>query len=144
LLTVVTMSIHAGAVVLMACVSMSIRVRLESRKLDLSRVMLILICIIGVLGLLLVVVHGIESAIWAAAYLWLGALNSPVEALLFSVDSMTTRGASGLSLPSHWQMMGALEAVDGMLLFGVSTAFVFAVIQSYWSMLAERLTPRKS
>jgi hypothetical protein len=144
LLTVLTMSIHAGAVVLMACVSMGIRVRLESRKLSLSRVMLILICIIGVIGLLLVVVHGIESAIWAAAYLWLGALNSPVEALLFSVDSMTTRGASGLSLPSHWQMMGALEAVDGMLLFGVSTAFVFAVIQSYWSMLAERLTPRKT
>ena len=144
LLTVLTMSIHAGAVVLMACASMSIRVRLESRHLDLSRVMLILICIIGVIGLLFVVVHGIESAIWAAAYLWLGALNSPVEALLFSVDSMTTRGASGLTLPSHWQMMGALEAVDGMLLFGVSTAFVFAVIQSYWSMLAERLTPRKT
>ena len=57
LLTVLTMSIHAGAVVLMACASMSIRVRLESRHLDLSRVMLILICIIGVIGLLFVVVH---------------------------------------------------------------------------------------
>jgi len=32
--------------------------------------------------------------------------------------------------------MGALEAVNGMLLFGVSTAFVFAVMQAYWSMLA--------
>jgi hypothetical protein len=41
-------------------------------------------------------------------------------------------------------MMGALEAVDGMLLFGVSTAFVFAVIQNYWSMLVEQLSPAKS
>jgi hypothetical protein len=57
---------------------------------------------------------------------------------------MTTRGASGLTLPSHWQMMGALEAVDGMLLFGVSTAFVFAVIQAYWSILAQQLSPGKS
>jgi hypothetical protein len=56
---------------------------------------------------------------------------------------MTTRGASGLTLPSHWQMLGALEAVDGMLLFGVSTAFVFAVIQTYWSMLAEQFNPSR-
>ena len=124
--------------------STSIRVRLEPRSLNLLRVILILVCLIGVIGLLLVALHGLESGIWAAAYLWLGALDSPLDALLFSVDSMTTRGASGLTLPSHWQMMGALEAVDGMLLFGVSTAFVFAVIQAYWSMLAEQLSPGKS
>ena len=34
--------------------------------------------------------HGIEAAIWAAAYVWLGALDSPIEAMLYSVDSMTT------------------------------------------------------
>jgi hypothetical protein len=31
--------------------------------------------------------------------------------------------------------MGALEAVDGMLLFGISTAYMFAVMQLYWPML---------
>ena len=144
MLTVLIMAMHAGAVVMMACVSTSIRVRLEPRSLNLLRVILILVCLIGVIGLLLVALHGLESGIWAAAYLWLGALDSPLDALLFSVDSMTTRGASGLTLPSHWQMMGALEAVDGMLLFGVSTAFVFAVIQAYWSILAEQLSPGKS
>ena len=100
--------------------------------------------VVGVVGVLLAILHGVEAALWAVAYLWLGALNSPIDALLFSLDSMTTRGASGLTLPSHWQMMGALEAVDGMLLFGVSTAFVFAVIQAYWSILAEQLSPGKS
>jgi hypothetical protein len=48
---------------------------------------------------------------------------------------MTTRGASGLMLQRHWQLMGALEAVDGMLLFGISTAYTFAVMQLYWPML---------
>ena len=74
---------------------------------------------------------------WAAAYWWLGALNSLVEALLYSVDSMSTRGASGLVLERHWKMMGALEAMDGMLLFGISTAYIFAVMQGYWSLLTE-------
>jgi hypothetical protein len=32
-------------------------------------------------------------------------------------------------------MMGALEATDGMLLFGISTAFIFTVLQAYWPML---------
>jgi hypothetical protein len=50
--------------------------------------------------------HGIAAAIWAAAYLWLGALESPLEAILYSVDSMSTRGASGLMLHPHWRMMG--------------------------------------
>jgi hypothetical protein len=79
--------------------------------------------------------HGIEAAIWAAAYVWLGALDSPIEAMLYSVDSMTTRGASGLVLHAHWQMMGALEAANGTLLFGISTAYIFGVMLVYWPML---------
>jgi hypothetical protein len=42
---------------------------------------------------------------------------------------MATRGASGVTLHSHWQMMGAREAADGMLLFGINTAFIFTVMQ---------------
>ena len=45
---------------------------------------------------------------------------------------MTTRGASGLVLHQHWQLMGALEAVAGMLMFGISTAYVFQVLLLYW------------
>lgn len=91
----------------------------------------ITIGLIGVVGLLLAVLHGIEAGIWATVYWWLGALRSPEEALLYSVDSITTRGASGLMLERGWRMMGALEAADGMLLFGISTAFIFSVMQQY-------------
>ncbi len=34
--------------------------------------------------------------------------------------------------------MGALEAADGMLLFGISTAYIFTVMQAYWPMLSRR------
>ena len=36
-------------------------------------------------------------------------------------------------------MMGALEAADGMLLFGISTAYIYSTMQVYWPMLSERL-----
>jgi hypothetical protein len=95
-------------------VGVGIRVRLETRGLKVWNLIAILICVIGAVGLLLAVLHGIECGIWAVAYLWLGALDSPMDALLFSLDSMSTLGASGLTLQRPWQMMGALEAVDGM------------------------------
>jgi uncharacterized membrane protein HdeD (DUF308 family) len=85
--------------------------------------------IIGIVGCVLAIFHGIEAAIWAGAYMLLGAIGSTRDAILYSVDSMTTRGASGLMLEPKWRLMGALESADGMLLFGISTAFIFTVLQ---------------
>jgi hypothetical protein len=142
-LIAMTIAIHATGVVMMALVGFVIRARLEIRNLGFRHVILIMIGVVGAVGLLLVVLHGIEAAIWAAAYVWLGALNSPKDAILYSLDSMTTRGASGLMLEQHWQMMGALEAANGMLLFGISTAYIFALMQVYWSMLSDLLMTRR-
>jgi hypothetical protein len=130
-------------VVMMAFAGLAIRVRLETRNLGFWDVILIATSGIGVAGLLLAMLHGIEAAIWAAAYVWLGALDSLKDAVLYSLDSLTTRGASGLTLEPHWQLMGALEAANGMLLFGISTAFIFAEMQGYWSMLSDLLMTRR-
>jgi hypothetical protein len=140
-LIVLTMTIHAAAVLIMAFAGTRIRVQLERRSLHQWNLIAILICTTGLIGLLLAVLHGIECGIWAAAYLWLGAVESPTDALIYSIDSMATLGASGLTLQRPWQVMGGLEAVNGMILFGVSTAYVFAVMQLYWSMLAKYVTP---
>jgi hypothetical protein len=142
-LIAMTIAIHATGVVMMALVGFVVRARLETRNLGFRHVILIMIGVVGAVGLLLAVLHGIEAAIWAAAYVWLGALNSPKDAILYSLDSMTTRGASGLMLEQHWQMMGALEAANGMLLFGISTAYIFALMQVYWSMLSDLLMTRR-
>jgi len=143
-LIVLTMAIHAAGIVMMAFVGVRIRVQLETRSLNQWNLIAILICVTGVIGLLLAVLHGIECGIWAAAFLSLGALDSPTDALLYSVDAMSTRGGSGLTPQRPWQMMGALEAVNGMLLFGVSAAYIFAVMQVYWSLLAKYVPPSQS
>jgi len=142
-LIALTIVIHTMGVVMMAVAGLRIRLWLETWNLGFRHVILELIGGVGAIGLLLAVLHGIEAAIWAAAYVWLGALDSLKDAILYSLDSMTTRGASGLVLEPHWQMMGALEAANGMLLFGISTAYIFAVMQVYWPMLSDLLLTRR-
>jgi hypothetical protein len=85
--------------------------------------------VIGSTALLATVLHGIESAIWAAAYRVLGALPDNRFATLYSLSAMTTHGHLNRYLKDQWQLMGALEALNGMLLFGLRTAFLFAMIQ---------------
>ena len=139
-LIALTIAIHVTGMVMMAVGALRIRLRVEMMNLSLRQMIPIAIGGIGAVGLLLAVLYGIEAAIWAAAYVWLGALPSPNDAILYSLDSMTTRGASGLRLEPHWRIMGALESANGMLLFGISTAYIFAVMNTWWPTLAERLT----
>jgi hypothetical protein len=138
-LIALTISIHATGAVMIAVAVVRIRVGVKIRNLGLWQAILIVIGGVGAVGLLLAVLHGIEAMIWAAAYVWLGALPSPNAAILYSLDSMTTRGASGLRLEPHWRIMGALEAANGMLLFGISTAYIFTVMLQWWPVLSDLL-----
>ena len=72
--------------------------------------------------------HSIESGIWALAYVIIGALPAPVDAIRFSLGAMTTSGADGISLSDKWKLLGGIEAMAGVLLFGVSTAFLFGIL----------------
>lgn len=75
----------------------------------------------------------IEATVWALFYVRIGALPNLGAAELYSFDSMTTRGASGLLLAPHWGLLGAMESTDGLLLFGLSTAFLFAIMSRLWA-----------
>jgi hypothetical protein len=140
-LVVFTTTLHVTALVFMGFAMQRMRDRIGHRNLRLSHVFAIFAGVTGAVGLLLTALHTLEAALWAIVYLWVGAVGLPAEAMVYSMDSLTTRGASGITLQGHWQVMGAVEAGNGMLLFGISTAFVFAVFQAYWSMLSiHRLT----
>jgi hypothetical protein len=129
-LTALTIIVHATGIAFLAITARRIRERMRDEG-PRWRALTIAIGLVGAVGLLLAALHGIEAGIWAMAYCSLGALPSPQEALLYSVDSITTRGSSGLILERGWRMMGALEAADGMLLFGISTATIFGLMQLY-------------
>jgi hypothetical protein len=93
--------------------------------------------------LLATVLHAGEAAVWAAAYILLRAVPDMKAAMLYSVSALTTYGHASTDLAGRWRMLGALEALNGMLLFGLTTAFLFAMIQEIWS-LESRARPPKS
>jgi hypothetical protein len=78
--------------------------------------------------------HGLESAIWASAFRLLGALPDEKTAMLYSLNAMTTFGHSGYNMEGQWHLMGALEALNGWILFGLSTAFLYAITQRVWKL----------
>jgi len=90
--------------------------------------------VMAVAVLLATALHGIEAVAWAGAFRLLGAMPDNKSAMLYSLNAMTTYGHESVSLEQHWQMMGALEALNGMLLFGLTTAFLFAMIQEVWQI----------
>jgi hypothetical protein len=84
---------------------------------------------VGTLTLLATFLHALETGIWAAAYCWIGTMPDFGSAMLYSLGAMTTYGHQDLLLAYHWRLMGEIEALDGWLLFGLSTAFLFWLIQ---------------
>ena len=94
--------------------------------------------VISVIVTLATLLHGLEAAIWAVAYRLLDALPDNRSAMLYSLSAMTSYGHANLYLEEKWQLMGALEALNGMLLFGLTTAFLFAMIQRVWVMYGAR------
>jgi hypothetical protein len=79
--------------------------------------------------LLMFVALFIEVYIWAFAYLALGALQGMEQALYFSMVTFTTLGYGDVVLPSQWQLLSAIEATNGIIIFGWTTAIVIAVVQ---------------
>ncbi|HEY0799446.1 MAG TPA: hypothetical protein VGD54_01280 [Steroidobacteraceae bacterium] len=96
--------------------------------------------ILGAATIAAILLHAIEAGIWSVVYLALGALPDGKSALLYSLSAMTTYGHERFNLANHWQLMGSLEALNGMILFGLTTAFLYGMIRE---LLAERNAGKK-
>ena len=76
-----------------------------------------------------IVAHLIEIALWAEVFVLCGEFPYFDIAYYHSAVNFTTLGYGDLIMTPHWRFLGPLEAANGMLLFGVSTAMIFALIQ---------------
>jgi hypothetical protein len=75
------------------------------------------------------VAHLIEVALWAALFVTCGEFSDFATAYYHSAVNYTSLGYGDIIMSPTWKLLGPLETVDGMLLFGVSTGMIFAVIQ---------------
>ena len=131
-LIVLTVILH---VVVLGVINTRVVAELKKYR-DRRRFMLRFVIVMGITTFLATLLHAGEAAIWAGAYHELGALPSMREALLYSLSALTTYGHAELYLARHWQLMGALEALNGLLLFGLTTAFLYAHVQRVWPVEA--------
>ncbi len=72
--------------------------------------------------------HLLEIALWAFLYYWSRSLPDLDSAFYFSAVTYTTTGYGDIVLPETWRMVGAVEALTGILMCGWSTGFFFAVV----------------
>jgi Ion channel len=75
------------------------------------------------------VAHLIEIALWAAVFVGCGEFSGFGSAFYHSAGNYTSLGYGDLVMSPAWRLLGPFEAANGMLMFGVSTALTFAVIQ---------------
>jgi voltage-gated potassium channel len=91
--------------------------------------------------LVLLIMHVLEIVVWAYAYLLLlpaGELDSLEEAVYFSFVTFTTLGYGDITLTQGWRLLSGIEALNGIMLAGWTTAMLFAVVQRTWQSIALR------
>jgi len=79
--------------------------------------------------LLVLAGHVVEVGLWALAFELCGEFSNFAAAFYHSAVNYTTLGDDTAVMSARWRLLGPIEASDGMLMFGVSTAAIFAVIQ---------------
>ena len=85
---------------------------------------------VGVAVVFVTVLLAVEASLWAGVYVLIGALSDIAHGMLYSLEALTTFGHADVYLAPQWRFLGALEALNGVILIGLSTAFIFAVLQS--------------
>jgi voltage-gated potassium channel Kch len=87
------------------------------------------VIVVVLVTLLALAAHLAEIALWAVLFMMLGEFSGFGSAYYHSAVNYTTLGYGDVIMSSSWRLLGALEAADGMLMFGVSIAIIFTVIQ---------------
>ena len=77
----------------------------------------------------LMVTHALEVAVWATAYLLVGAAPEGADRVYFAFVNYATLGYGDSGPLPRWRLLGPITAMNGVLLFGWSTAVIFEVLR---------------
>ena len=89
----------------------------------------------------IVLLHLAEISLWAGFYVWRNAMPDLASALYFSAVTYTTTGYGDLVLLAGWRLVGAVEALTGILMCGWSTGFFFAIVNRLYQDVPETGRP---
>jgi hypothetical protein len=127
ILILLTTVVHAGGMSL-AFRSIRNHATVAGSRLHLGRVFKV-----GRVVLIMYLVAIVEVLIWGAAYLAFDAIEGFEKAIYFSAVTFTTLGYGDVVLDGSRRLLSSLEAINGIIMFGWSTAIVIAVVQRVYS-----------
>jgi len=99
-----------------------------------------LLSLLGMTLTVLTSLHVLQILIWAVAYRLIPEINvlrDLEEAVYFSLVTFTTVGYGDIVMEKGWRIMAGIEALNGILLLGWSTAVLLAVAQRFWRVRSE-------
>ena len=91
---------------------------------------------------MLLMLQFIEMVMWALLFLSLpgnDGLKNLNEAIYFSIVTFTTLGYGDITLAEQWHLLSGMEAMVGIVVFGLTTAMLFAVVQRVWNLKRQSL-----
>jgi hypothetical protein len=121
-------ALHAGILLSLADLLSSFRVWAQP---VLARRLADILVVVAAISALFAAHIG-ETAMWAAFFWKSGQLSSFRDGWYFAGVSHTTLGYGDVVLKKPWRSLGPISAINGLLTFGCSTAFLFLVLQSIW------------
>ena len=78
---------------------------------------------------ILMAAHFSEVMVWSLAYAIVGAAPAGADPLYFAFVNYTTLGYGDVLPVERWRLLGPMTAMNGVLLFGWSTALIFEVLR---------------
>lgn len=137
IVSVINIMIHA--LVTVGAIGIARRAGLQHTK----RPRLHIMAVMAATAVALMVAHTLEMLVWTLTYAIVGATPDGSELLYFAFVNYTTLGYGDITPVPAWRLLGPMTAMNGILLFGWSTAVLFEVLRKTLEHLAS-IAPGRS
>jgi hypothetical protein len=84
--------------------------------------------LLSIVMLLMLLANVLQIAVWGGLFVALGEFSDYPTALYYSAVNFVTLGYGDIIMTERWRLLGPLEAVNGVLMFGVSTAVITSAV----------------
>jgi ABC-type sugar transport system permease subunit len=118
---ILTVAFHAAALMVLAKVIFTeVIVEMRHRSALFSLTVFSSVCVV------VIFINSIEVSCWGFLYYFFGATENPITALTHSMGAFTTYGNSAHFPDDSWRLVSHLEAMNGLIAFGITTAFLYS------------------
>ena len=71
----------------------------------------------------------VQIILWGSLFLWLGEFNELYDAIYHSAVNFSSLGYGDIVMTKNWRLLGPLEAVNGVLMLGMTAAALMVILQ---------------